>query len=102
MPTQEEQALHLIEPGGRLGIKAIIGVILANDPAFRFQEPFHRRHRLVQVMHVMKSTIEDDRIKAAIGGLVGVYVGTEIAQAAKPRGSRMSGLATLGHFDDVY
>jgi hypothetical protein len=50
---------------------------------------------------MMEGAIEDDTIKATLWGLPGVHVRAEIAQAAKPRGVRMCGAASLGYLDDV-
>src|SRR5947209_19659413 len=50
---------------------------------------------------MMEGPIEDDTIKASLWGLPRVHIRTEIAQAAKPRGLRMCGAASLGYLDDV-
>src|SRR5258708_2080098 len=78
-PAQEEQALHLIEPTGRLLVESIIGVILADDPAPLLQERLHLRDHLLERRDMMEGTIEDDTIKASLWGLPGVHVRTKIA-----------------------
>src|SRR5437764_41232 len=51
---------------------------------------------------MMEGTIEDDTVKASLWSLPGVHVLTKIAQAAKPRGMRMSRAASLGYLDDIW
>src|SRR5437868_1671392 len=49
----------------------------------------------------MEGAIEDDTIKTCCSCLPPVHIRTEIAQAAKPRGLRMCGAASLGYLDGV-
>src|SRR5947208_12383957 len=51
---------------------------------------------------MMEGAIEDDTVKTCFRGLPGVHVRAEIAQAAKPRGLRLCGTASLGYLNDVW
>ncbi len=51
---------------------------------------------------MMEGAIEDETVKMSLWGLPGVHVCTDIAQAAKSRGMRMSGAAPLGYLDAVW